>query len=257
MPQNFLSCDRDQELLLPPSVRDWLPDDHFAWFVLAAVGEMDLAAFYGAYRADGHGRAAHDPGMMVALLLYAYARGQRSSRGIERGCIEDVAYRVIAANRVPDHCTVARFRQRHQEALAGLFGEVLGLCARAGLVDAEVVAVDGTKVAANASEHANRDFGQLAREILEEAAETDRLEDEKYGERRGDELPPQLSTAQGRRGWLREAKRQLEQERAQEARPIPASRPARAKEAKRRLEQELLVESRTNAAYEAYRSRGG
>jgi transposase len=242
--------------LLPPSVREWLPGDHFAWFVLAAVEEMDLAVFYAAYREDGHGRAAHDPSMMVALLLYAYACGRRSSRGIERGCIEDVGYRVIAANRVPDHCTIARFRQRHQDALAGLFGEILGLCARAGLVQAEVVAVDGTKVHANASQHANRDYEQLAREILEEAAETDRLEDEKYGEKRGDELPPELSTAQGRRGWLREAKRQLEEQRAREARPIPASRPARVKEAKRRLEEELWTECRANAAYEAYRARG-
>jgi len=256
MAQNFLACDRDQELLLPPSLREWLPDDHFAWFVLAAVAEMDLAVFYAVYRDDGHGRAAHDPAMMVALLLYAYARGQRSSRGIERGCIEDVAYRVIAANRVPDHCTIARFRQRHETALAGLFGEVLGLCARAGLVQAEVVAVDGTKVHANASQHANRDYEQLAREILEEAAETDRLEDEQYGERRGDELPPELSTSQGRRGWLREAKRQLEEQRAKEARPIPASRPARAKEAKRRLEEELWTECQANSAYEAYRARG-
>ncbi len=252
----FLGCDRDQELLLPPSVREWLPEDHFAWFVLEAVEGMDLAGFYAAYRADGHGRAAHDPGMMVALLLYAYARGQRSSRGIERGCIEDVAYRVIAANRVPDHCTIAWFRQRHQDALAGLFSEVLELCARAGLVHAEVIAVDGTKVHANASQHANRDYEQLAREILEEAEEVDRLEDEQFGERRGDELPPELSTAQGRRGWLREAKRQLEEDRAKEARPIPASRPARAREAKRRLEEELFTECQANAAYEAYRARG-
>ena len=256
MAQNFLGCDRDQEMLLPPSVREWLPADHFAWLVLAAVEEMELAAFYAAYRDDGHGRAAHDPSMMVALLLYAYARGQRSSRGIERGCIEDVAYRVIAANRVPDHCTIARFRQRHEDVLAGLFGEVLGLCARAGLVHTEVVAVDGTKVHANASQHANRDYEQLAREILEEAAETDRLEDEKYGERRGDELPPELSTAQGRRGWLREAKRQLDEQRAKQARPVPASRPARVKEAKRRLEEELWTECQANAAYEAYRARG-
>ena len=256
MAQNFLGCDRDQELLLPPSVREWLPEDHFAWFVLDAVEGMDLAAFYAAYRADGHGRAAHDPAMMVALLLYTYARGQRSSRGIERGCIEDVAYRVIAANRVPDHCTIARFRQRHELALAGLFGEVLVLCARAGLVHAEVVAVDGTKVHANASQHANRDYEQLAREILEEAEEVDRLEDEQFGERRGDELPPELSTSQGRRGWLREAKRQLEEERAKQARPIPASRPARVKEAKRRLEEELFTECQANAAYEVYRARG-
>ena len=117
-------------------------------------------------------------------------------------------------------------------------------------------AVDGTKLHANASHHANRDYEQLAREILEEAAETDRLENERYGEERGDELPPELSTAQGRRGWLREAKRQLDERRAKEARPIPASRPARVKEAKRRLEEELRVECQANATYEAYRARG-
>ena len=93
MGQNFIACDREQSFLLPPDVREWLPEDHFAWFVLDAVAQLDLAAFYGAYRADGHGRAAFDPGMVVALLLYAYARGTRSSRAIERACQEDVAYR--------------------------------------------------------------------------------------------------------------------------------------------------------------------
>ena len=122
MPQNFIGCDREQVLLMPPSLRDWLPQDHLAWFVLAAVEQFDLAAFYGAYRQDGHGRAAHEPAMMVALTVYAYARGQRSSRRIEQACIEDVGYRVIAANQVPDHSTIARFRQRHQDAIAGLFG---------------------------------------------------------------------------------------------------------------------------------------
>ena len=119
-----------------------------------------------------------------------------------------------------------------------------------------MIAIDGTKVHANASQHANRDYEQLAREILAEAAEVDRLEDEQFGEARGDELPPELSTAQGRRGWLREAKRRLDDRRAEEARPIPASRPARLKEAKRRLDEELDVECRANAAYEAYRARG-
>ena len=120
MAQNFLACDRDQELLLPPSLRDWLAEDHLAWFVLDAVAQMDLTPFFAGYRQDGHGRAAHDPAMMVALLLYAYAVGERSSRGIERRCAEDVAFRVIAANQVPDHATVARFRARHEDALAGL-----------------------------------------------------------------------------------------------------------------------------------------
>jgi len=102
MAQNFIACDREQVLLLPPSVRDWLPDNHLALFVIDAVSQLDLEAFYGSYRRDGHGRAAHDPAMMVALLLYAYARGQRSSRLIERDCVENVAYRVITANQAPD-----------------------------------------------------------------------------------------------------------------------------------------------------------
>jgi transposase len=256
MPQNFIACDREQELLLPPNLREWLPEDHLAWFVLASVEELDLTAFYASYRGDGHGRAAHDPAMMVALLLYAYCKGQRSSRGIERECVEDIAYRVIAANQRPDHTTIARFRQRHETALAGLFGDVLALCAEASLVQVALIAIDGTKVHANASQHSNRDYEQIAKEILEEAAETDRLEDEQFGDARGDELPPELRTAQGRRGWLREAKRRLDQKRAEEAKPIPRSRPERLKESKRRLQEELAVECAANDAYEAYRARG-
>ena len=241
---------------MPPTLMEWLPEDHLAWFVLAAVEEMDLAAFYAAYRLDGHGRAAHDPAMMVALLLYAYARGRRSSRAIERACVEDVAYRVIAANQVPDHCTIARFRQRHEAALAGLFSDVLALCADAGLVGVEVLAVDGTKVHANPSRDATRDYDQIAAEVLEEADAVDRAEDEQFGEARGDELPAQLATHQGRRGWLRDAKRRLDEKRAREARPLPRSRPERLREAKRRLEEEHATECRANADYEAYRARG-
>ncbi len=133
-----------------PDPRDWLPEDHLAWFVLASVEEMDLAAFYGSYRQDGWGRAAFEPSMMVALLMYAYAQGERSSRGIERRCVEDVAYRVIAAQQTPDHATIARFRVRHEDALAELFSSVLSLCKEAGLVKVGVVAIDGTKVHANA-----------------------------------------------------------------------------------------------------------
>jgi transposase len=256
MAQNFVACDREQELLLPPSLREWLPEGHFAWFVIDAVAQLDLSPFYGAYRADGHSRAAHDPAMMVALLLYAYAIGERSSRRIERRCVEAVAKRVICANRMPDHTTIARFRQRHESALAGLFGEVLALCAEAGLVSVGLIAIDGTKVHANASQHANRDYERLAREILDEADAVDAAEDERFGDARGDELPPELATSQGRRGWLREAKRRLDEKRAEEARPIPRSRPERLKESKRRLEEEHQVECRANEAYEAYRARG-
>lgn len=256
MAQNFIACDREQELLLPLSLRDWLPVDHLAWFVLDAVAEMDLAAFYASYRADGWGRAAHDPSMMLALVLYAYAIGERSSRRIERRCQEDVAFRVIAANQVPDHATIARFRVRHERALGGLFGEVLALCAKGGLVSVGVIAVDGTKVHANASSHANRDYEQIAQDILAEADAVDRQEDEQFGERRGDELPPELATAQGRRGWLREAKRRLDAERAAAAKPVTRSRPERLAECRRRLEEDLAVEARANADYEAYRARG-
>jgi len=256
MGQNFLAADREQGFLLPPDVRDWLPEDHFAWFVIEAVAEMDLAAFYGAYRQDGHGRAAFDPAVMVAVLLYAYARGTRSSRAIERACEEDVAFRVLAAHQVPDHTTIARFRQRHEDALAGLFGEVLALCAEAGLVCAGVLAVDGTKIHANASERATCDYERLAREVLADADAIDAEEDERFGDERGDELPEPLGTRQGRAKWLADAKRRLEERRAQEARPIPASRPARLREAKRRLEEEHRVEVQANADYEAYRARG-
>jgi transposase len=256
MGQSFIACDREQSFLMPPDVREWLPENHLVWFVLAAVEEMDLERFYAAYREDGRSRPAYEPAMMVALLLYAYARGIRSSRVIERACIEDVAFRVVAAQQRPDHATIARFIERHEAALAGLFGEVLRLCARSGLAQIGVMAVDGTKVHANASRDANLDYEQLAREILEEAKAVDAAEDELYGEARGDELPEQLATGEGRRAWLREAKRRLEAEREQEARPVPRSRSKRVKEAKRRLEEELWTETRANAAYEHYRAHG-
>src|SRR5436190_16794862 len=194
--------------------------------------------------------------MMVSLLLYSYALGERSSRRIERRCVEDVATRVICANQRPDHTTIARFRQRHERALAGLFGEVLALCAEAGLVRVGVIAVDGTKVHANASERATRSYEDIAREILDDAAVVDAEEDERFGDARGDELPSELATGQGRQKWLRDAKRRLDERRAEEARPIPKSRPDRLREAKRRLEEEHRVECQANAAYEAYRARG-
>jgi transposase len=210
MPQNFLGCDREQALLLPPSLAEWLPAGHLAWFVLDAVDELDLQGFYGVYRADGHGRPAHDPAMMVAVLLYAYCKGVRSSREIERRCVEDVAFRVIAANLVPDHSTISRFVDRHEAALAGLFEQVLELCARAGLVHTGRIAVDSTKLAANASGYANKSYGQIAAEILAEAKTTDAAEDEQFGERRGDELPDELADPKTRKQRLRQAKAEMD-----------------------------------------------
>ena len=217
MGQNFLSCDREQELLLPPSLREWLPEGHLAWFVLDAVAAIDLDAFYGSYRRDGHGRAAHDPAMMVALLLYSYAVGQRSSRVIERRCEEDVASRVICANRVPDHATIARFRCRHQDALADTFTQVLGLCARAGVVSVGMVAVDGTLMAADASRAATQTHQSIREEverILGQAAAIDAAEDDQFGDARGDELPPELADRRSRIERLRRCREQLEAEQA-------------------------------------------
>jgi len=143
---NFLAVERDQVFLMPPSLAEWVEEDHLAWFVLDAVEQMDLSAFHAGYRADGWGRAAHDPKMMVALTLYAYCIGVRSSRAIERACRVDVAFRVITANQIPDHTTIARFRQRHEQALASVFTESLRLCGQAGMVHVGLVAVDGTKM---------------------------------------------------------------------------------------------------------------
>ena len=140
-------------------------------------------------------------------MLFAFATKQRSSRAIERHCLQDVAYRVIAANLVPDHATIARFIERHEQALAELFGQVLSLCARAGLAKVGVIAIDGTRLAANASPEANCDYGRIAREIVAEARATDEAEDELYGDARGDELPEHLRTPEGRRKALAEAGR--------------------------------------------------
>src|ERR671910_1721524 len=256
MAQNFIACDREQELLLPPSLREWLPEEHLAWFVLDAVAEMDLTAFYASYRDDGWGRAAHDPAMMVALFVYAYAIGVRSSRAIERRCRDDVAFRVITANQAPDHATIARFRVRHEAAIAGLFGEVLALCARSGLVRVGVVAVDGTKIAAAATHHATRSYAEIAREILDEAAQLDSAEDELHGDARGDELPPGLRVAGDRRKRLREAKQALDAEREADAKPVARDRGERLRECRRRVAQDFALERRVVAEHDAWLAAG-
>jgi transposase len=188
--------------------------------------QFDLRAIEAGYRADGWGQPAHDPAMMVALLLHACATGERSSRAIERRCCDDVAVRVITANLRPDHATIARFRVRHQDALADLFGDVLALCARAGVVSVGTIAVDGTKIRANASRTQNRSYRELAREILDEADEVDAAEDIRFGDRRGDELPPEMGSLESRRERLRELKRQLDAEREQRADSLPPASPS-------------------------------
>jgi len=212
---NVRGGDLDQLLLMPPSVRDWLPGDHLAFFVLDVVAELDVAPFLKVHRVDGRGGAVYDPAMMLAVLLYAYCTGERSSRRIERRLDEDVAYRVLAVNQRPDHATLARFRRRHQSAIAGLFGQVLALCVKAGLVDSGVVAIDGTKIAANASFFANRDredLEKIATEILDDAEKTDAAEDELFGDRRGGELPAGWKGGRDRRQRIREALGELDRQ---------------------------------------------
>lgn len=300
MAREFVGGERAQLYLMPPSLLEWLPDEHLVWTVLGAVEQMDLRRFEQAYRLGGTGRAAYDPAMMVALLMYAYARGNRSSRGIERACWEDVAYKVIAGMRTPDHSTIAEFRRRHEAEIGELFDEVLGLCREAGLVSVGVITIDGTKIKANASMDQNRSYRELVTQILREAEEIDRAEDELYGDARGDELPEQLRTPEGRkqalgdakrrlaerkgraisadeeageepvvdpelvlgrggrrggrREWPRVARRELEQQRAREGRPIPRDREDRLFQALGRLEQNHRVDLAANEAYEHWRA---
>jgi transposase len=217
---NFTAVDREQLLLMPPSVADWLPEDHLGWFVIDVVAELDMSSFFAAYRLDGRGGAAYDPQMMLALLVYAYCVGERSSRRIERRLVEDVAFRVVAANQQPDHATIARFRVNHEAAIAGLFGQVLAVCARAGLLRPGLVAVDGTKLNANASRDASRTAEQIAEEILAEAAATDAAED---AEEAADSQAPDggshedLRNRGGRRARLRALLDELEAEAAEKS----------------------------------------
>src|ERR1700722_8239105 len=222
MARDFVAVDRGQLLLMPPSLTEWLPEDHLVWTVLGAVDQMDLDRFREAYRMGAAGRAPYDPQMLVALLMYAYARGVRSSRGIERACWEDVAFKVITGMRCPDHSTIAEFRRRHELDLAELFDDVLGLCREAGLVSVGVITIDGTKIKANASMDQNRSYGEIAAQILREAEEIDRQEDELYGDARGDELPEQLRTSEGRKAALADAKRRIAERKGRAADPDAA-----------------------------------
>lgn len=216
MAYNFLPCDRNQAYLLPPSLTDWLPQDHLAWFVLDAVGQIDLSQFYKKYRNDGVGNSAFHPSMMVALLIYSYCTGERSSRKIEKHCQTDVAYKVVTANQYPDHTTISRFRKDNQSHLKKLFLEILRLCAEAGLVKLGNVSLDGTKIKANASLLANRTLKHLEQEIdkmLSEADAKDAEEDKTYGAgKRGDELPEDLRNRNSRINRLKACKERLERE---------------------------------------------
>ncbi len=222
MAKGYLPYDIDQRLLLPPDMREWLPEGHLALFILDVVGELDLTAIERVYEAkDTRGRAGYDPRMMVALLLYAYCVGKPSSRRMERATYEDVAFRVLAGDQHPDHDCIADFRKRHLDALAGLFMQVLRLCQKAGLVKLGHIAIDGTKVKANASKHKAMSYDRMSeaetkleeeiRGLLAEAERIDAEEDAQYGKgKRIDELPEELKRRETRLRKIREAKAELE-----------------------------------------------
>ena len=208
---------RDQEFLLPPNMADWLGGDHLVWFVLDAVAELDTSALHAARRTGGVGRAGYDPDMLLALMIYAYATGVRSSRRIEQLCTDHVAYRVLCAQDRPDHCTISRFRASHDAVFVDLFAQVLRLCAQAGMVAVASIAIDGTKIAANASKSANRSHEwvreqarQIADDAVREAAATDAAEDAAEAAAGGPVRPPQeLSTRAGRRAAIRKAMEEI------------------------------------------------
>jgi transposase len=222
--KSFRTCDLDQPFLLPPSLQDWLPENHLARFVAELVNGLDLSEIYGFYgRRDGRGRAAYHPVMMVRVLLYGYCLGVMSSRRIERASYEDVAFRYLCADQHPDHDTIAAFRQQHLPVLARLFLQVLQLCDKAGLVKLGHVAIDGTKVQANASKHKAMSYDRMeekekqlkteVEKLLAQAAEADAAEDTLYGKgNRGDELTGELARRESRLKKIAEAKRALEQE---------------------------------------------
>lgn len=230
MARQFKAYNPNQKFLLPPDLRDWLPVGHLALFISDLVdNQLDLAEIFASYEhVTDRGQPPYHPAMMVKLLLYGYAVGVRSSRRIERATQEDVAFRVLAANQSPDHDSISAFRKRHLKALSGLFKQVLLLCQEAGLVKLGNVAIDGTKMKANASRLKTKEYGKLnerikklqetVRRIFEEAEQIDREEDKKYGKGvRGDELPLELRTTEGRLKKLQEAKEALERKAREEA----------------------------------------
>jgi len=202
MARTYRPVDREQEFLLPPSMVDWLPEEHLVWFVIEAVNRLDTAAFHRLARLGGVGRRGYDPDMLLTLFVYAMAHGESSSRRIERLCHTDVAFRIICAQDVPDHTVLARFRKNHEAALSDLLTESLVLAAELGMVSLGVVAFDGTKIAGNASREANRSeahLRRLAEGFLDTLAEADAAEDALFGEdNRGDELPEPVRDRTGR-----------------------------------------------------------
>lgn len=221
--KTFLPYTPKQSYLLPPSPMEWLRENHAAYFVMDVVTELDLSPIYAHYERELRGKPPHDPRMMVALLLYGYCKGVTSSRQLEARTYEDVAFRVIAGGTHPDHVSISEFRRVHLKRLEGLFVQVLRMCDKAGLVKLGHVALDGTKIKANASKHKAMSYARMQEQeaalrqkvagLLARAEQHDTAEDREFGkDRRGDEMPEELSRAKTRLAKIREVKRALEEE---------------------------------------------
>jgi len=249
MSRIYLSYDPEQRLLLPPDLREWLPEGHLALFISDVVDELELSAIVRHYESgDGRGRPPYHPLMMVKLLVYGYCIGKVSSRKLEQATYEEVAFRVLACNQHPDHDSIANFRQLHLGELAGLFVQVLKMCERAGLVKLGHVAIDGSKLRANASKHKAMSYDRMCEKeeqlraevarLLKEAAESDAAEDKRYGQGvRGDELPAELARRESRLRKIREAKASLEAEAKEQAKAAAAAVAAKLAERKQREEE--------------------
>ena len=235
MSKTFRLYEPDQTFLMPVSMRDWLPGDHLAYFISDVVDHLDLSVIMGHYTREERGYPPYHPAMMVKVLLYAYCIGVASSRKIEKRLCEDIAFRVLAANNTPDFRTISDFRKDHLKALAGLFLQVLKLCQKAGLVKLGHVALDGTKIKANASKHKAMSYKRMKEEearleaevaeLLKKAEAEDEEEDRRYGkDKRGDELPKELAIRESRLQKIREAKTALEEEAKRDAVAAPANK---------------------------------
>jgi len=240
MSKTYRPYQPEQDLLLPPSLRDWLPENHLAYFGSDLVDQLDLSAIYAVYEKEERGQPPYDPRMMTKLLVYGYCVGVFSARKIQREVVEDVAFRVLAAGNAPDFRTIADFRKIHRKALEGFFEQVLRMALEVGAVQVGRVALDGSKVKANASKHKAMSYGRMqeqekairqqVRELLGRAAETDAEEDRRYGrDRRGDELPEELQRRETRLQRIREAKKALEararEEAKAEGKPVDEAKP--------------------------------
>lgn len=232
MSKTFRPYEPDQISLMPASMRDWLPSDHLAYFISDIVDNLDLSAIMERYSGEDRGYPPYHPAMMVKVLLYAYCIGVASSRKIEKRLCEDIAFRVLAANNTPDFRTISDFRKDHLKALAGLFLQVLKLCQKAGLVKLGHVALDGTKIKANASKHKAMSYKRMKEEevrleaevaeLLKKAESVDEEEDQRYGKgKKGDELPKELAFRDSRLKRIQEAKAALEAEARLEAEKKP------------------------------------